>query len=697
MATPFVLTATIQTQLHTGSVQSTLAHLRKTLGGKPIPVRVIVDTKPLEKAEVTLRRVKNEARGASGGMADFGRLAGMAGKRFLAFTVASAIFIKLTMAIREGVGQAIEFDREMVRLSQVTGKSVKALRDIERSVTDLSMSMGVASKSIMSITRILAQTGMTAKDTKIAMKVLAQTELAPTFTNIEKTAEGAIAAMRQFKIAAEDLHQVLGAINAVSKRFAVESDDLIAAVRRTGGVFASAGGSVNELIALFTSVRATTRETAETIATGLRTIFTRIQRPRTIKFLRQFGVELTDLQGNFVGPMEAVRRLSVALHGLSTTDFRFAAIVEQLGGFRQVGKVIPMITEFKTATAAYAVAQAGANSLTDDATKAQQALNVQITKVKEEFHAMMRKMVASEGFKTMFKMAMNLASALIKLTEALEPILPMLMTLATLKIATGMGGFMRGAAAGAAPMAAARGGVVPGTGNRDTVPAVLTPGEFVIRKSAAKKLGYDQLGAMNKHGKGGIIEATGKYGGLFLSPQPSNDSYKNPREHKGSLIKGGSILANKVNLAMGKRMSDEPLVGATKGRGDAARLDFNIKGTDRQAFIRQLEARQLEGKLSTTQLQGLGMKPGTADPWRDVSFTKSKLAKAGLGSAALGPMMMASGFTNVVKPGQGGAGTMIDPTDIGMPGSDMGVALRGTPATFGIGADAEMELSLIHI
>ena len=35
----------------------------------------------------------------------------------------------------------------------------------------------------------------------------------------------------------------------------------------------------------------------------------------------------------------------------------------------------------------------------------------------------------------------------------------------------------------------AQGGMVPGSGNRDTVPAMLTPGEFVIRKSSVKKMG----------------------------------------------------------------------------------------------------------------------------------------------------------------------------------------------------------------
>jgi phage-related protein len=44
----------------------------------------------------------------------------------------------------------------------------------------------------------------------------------------------------------------------------------------------------------------------------------------------------------------------------------------------------------------------------------------------------------------------------------------------------------------------ARGGWVPGTGNKDTVPAVLTPGEYVITKKAAQKWGPGVLEALNK-------------------------------------------------------------------------------------------------------------------------------------------------------------------------------------------------------
>ena len=47
------------------------------------------------------------------------------------------------------------------------------------------------------------------------------------------------------------------------------------------------------------------------------------------------------------------------------------------------------------------------------------------------------------------------------------------------------------------------GGRVPGSGNRDTVPAMLTPGEFVLRKAAVRAIGMKNLMAINGGGDGG--------------------------------------------------------------------------------------------------------------------------------------------------------------------------------------------------
>jgi len=478
-----------------------------------------------------MKTVTEETKKAATQMEIFGAQSALAIKRFAAFSVGTAGVIGLGVAIRNGLKEAVAFDKEMVKLSQVTGKTLKGLKDVSGEITRLATTFGVSSSSLLEVASTLSQAGLSAKETKTALEALAKSALAPSFDNMAQTTEGAIAVMRQFNLQAKDMEGALGSINAVSAAFAVESQDLIAAVRIAGSVFASASKGVvegkdalNQFISIITSVRQTTRESAESIATGLRTIFTRIQRPRTIEFLKEFGVNLQDVEGKFVGPYEAVKRLSEGLKDLNTRDTRFAQIAEELGGYRQLSKVLPLLQQFTVAQQAYQVAQSGSNSLSKDAIIAQQSLANQYTKTQERFLALMRSLAGSEAFRNLATIALKTADAFIKMAEAIEPVIPYLAILGSIKALSGgiqfgrgfIGGIRNGGGAtsvgnnlgelvtGGKRKGFNRGGLVPGSGRGDTVPAALEPGEFVLRKDAVQAIGTDKLHKFNRFAVGGL-------------------------------------------------------------------------------------------------------------------------------------------------------------------------------------------------
>lgn len=507
----FVLTAELSLQAPR-NVAQVVQQIQSQLNG----VQVNVQVQGARQAQRDVDQLTRSADRANDSFFRMGRTFNASIRRFSALAIATRAVSLLTNTLSSAIEEAISFQQEVVRLSQVTGDSISKLSKLTNEITNLATTLGVSSDKLLSVTTILAQAGLSAEDTRIALTALAKTELAPTFGNITETAEGAVAILAQFKLGAGALEAQLGSLNAVSGKFAVESGDLVEAIRRTGGVFKAAGGDLNELIALFTSVRATTRESAATIATGLRTIFTRIQRPATIAYLKQFGVELTDLEGKFVGPYEAIKQLSEALAGLEEGDISFVQIAEELGGFRQIGKVIPLLREFAISQQALKVAQEGAGSLAKDQATAQLALAVQITKVKEEFFALIRGFTETSTFRVMADVILNLASTFIRLAESVQPILPLLTAFAGIRLAQGIGGFIggvlgraRGMSQGGKVLGFAKGGLVPGSGsgNADDVPAMVSSGEFVMKKSAVQRIGADTLTAMNENrfATGGII------------------------------------------------------------------------------------------------------------------------------------------------------------------------------------------------
>ena len=521
MANAFNLTAQLQLQAPTNTSQ-VANQISKDLNGITVDVQVKANPRQMAAANSQMQGLSKATQQSANNMGNLNRSLSEAARRFSVITIATGSLLALSRSIKNAFGEAIQFERQLIKIEQVTGRSVKNLSGLTKEITKLSTSLGASSKDLLGISRILTQAGFEVTKVKAALDILAKTTLGATFEDIEDTTEGAVAALRQFGDEAKRvggdikfLEKTMDAINSVSKNFAVESGDLITVIRRVGGVFESAGGSVNELIALFTSVRSTTRETAETISTGLRTIFTRLQRTDTVDQLKELGIQLRDSKGQFVGAYEAINRLSVGLADLNPKDFRFSEIVESLGGFRQIGKVIPLIKQFTVAQDALRVAQQSSGSVARDAATAQQSLSVQFDKTKEKFDALVRNLADSTSFQTMARLVLKLADAFTRMVDALEPLLPLLLPLMGLKLG-------RALAPGIAALAGASrftrkneggpirkfatGGVVPGTGNRDTVPAMLTPGEFVIRKGSVKKLGAETLAQMNnnRYAKGGV-------------------------------------------------------------------------------------------------------------------------------------------------------------------------------------------------
>lgn len=525
----FVLTAQLQLQAP-NNVSQVVSQIQNQLNN----VSVNVQVQGAAQANQQLKQITQSAKNATSAASKMGNAFAVSIRRFAAFSIATRAVGLFTGTLSEAVQTAIDFERELVKISQVTGRSISSLRDLTDAVTGLSTNLGVTSQSLLEVTTILTQAGLSSEDTKIALESLAKAALAPNFDSIQETAEGAIAILAQFQQGVGALEGQLSSIDAVAGAFAVEAGDLIDVIRRSGGVFKASGGSLNELLALFTSVRATTRESAESIGTGLRTIFTRIQRPETIEFLKQFGVELVDLNGKFVGPYEAIRRLSEALSGLGEGDLTFISIAEELGGFRQIGKVLPLLQQFSTAQAALNVAQSAGNGLTKNAESAQLALAVRIAKVREEFLALIRSMTETPTFQIMANAALSLASALIKIADSIKPLLPLLGAVAAFKAVKGIGSFVGGISAGLTSgktfnsggkvHAFATGGLVPGSGNRDTVPAMLTPGEFVMRKSSVQKLGANNLARMNNGGNAQKFAIGGKVGAIALNPIDGSDT-----------------------------------------------------------------------------------------------------------------------------------------------------------------------------
>lgn len=452
-------------------------------------------------AQQSLNQTAKAATNAKDAFEAFGKQAAVSARRYVSFAAVTGAFLKLTQAIKANVSEAISFDREVIRLLQVTGKTKAGISDLTKEIDRLSIGLGVSSKDLLDVSVTLAQAGLTARETKTALEAIAKSGVSASFGDMKDTGEAVIAIFQQFGYQASDLEGVLSSVNKVSAAFAVEAGDITTAVRRAGSSFKSAGATFNEFQGLFTSVRQTTRESAESIATGLRTIVSRLQRVRTQNFFKDLGIDLVK-EGRFIGPLKAIEAISEATENLSRQDPVFASIAEELGGFRQINKVIPLLDKVAVTRKAINIGLRAENSLTGDSIIAQQALAIQIEKVRQEFQALIREITSSDAFRDVARTFLTISSAVIKTVDALQTLLPLVAGIGVATSSKRIASFTKGF------LGFNKGGGVPGFGNGDTVPAMLTPGEFVINKKSAQNYGYNNLKKINKYAKGGVV---GKY------------------------------------------------------------------------------------------------------------------------------------------------------------------------------------------
>lgn len=555
----------------------------------------------LNKTAAATKRAKDETKKATDQVAEFGRVSGLALRRNTGFLLATGAVYGFGRAVISSFNEAVRFEKELVKVAQVSNRSVSSLKPLTDEITRLSTTLGVASSDLVDISLILAQAGLSANETRQALEALAKTTLAATFGDIRDTTEGAIALMAQFGIGAKDLSKALGATNAVSAAFAVESEDIIAAVKRAGGVFAqtskgvtSSLGAFNEFIAVFSAVRATTRESAESIATGLRTIFTRIQRPATIQFLKELGIELTDVNGRFVGPFEAVNKLSKGLEGLDRRGSSFARVAEELGGFRQIGKTLALLSSSTQRLDALTVAQQGQNSVNKDAEQAQQSLANAIAKTKENFTALIREISQTKSFDTIVRTVLALANSFIKLADAVKPIIPLLSALALVKGISIGASFLPSFKKSLTGRGFSKGGKVSGgKGGIDDIPARLTKGEYVINRKSAAMIGEEKLDKLNSVG----FQRGGSVGGKKFTPLsnfigseveiPPIEITLNVRDSRGNVVEQRTTSAKTGSQAFDAIFPDQNESNTTAPIGRSARQGKLTQG-EVKAFKKKL-------------------------------------------------------------------------------------------------------------
>ena len=176
-------------------------------------------------------------------------------------------------------------------------------------------------------------------------EVLKRTNDALTLTRITsldaaEAVAGLTAAVNAFGDAGLTTTDIIGALAAVDVKFAVSSEDLINGLERAGAVAIDAGVSLDSLVGIITSLQQTTARGGAVIGNGLKTIFTRIQRPESLRQLEEMGIGVRSLTGAILPADKILQSIAKTFGNLTQAQqsniVQFSAGIFQANIFRAV-------------------------------------------------------------------------------------------------------------------------------------------------------------------------------------------------------------------------------------------------------------------------------------------------------------------------------------------------------------------------
>lgn len=413
-------------------------------------------------------KITGSSAAAAGGLFDnYGTRVALAGARYSAFLAATAIPFAGLAALGAATQSIIEFDAAMVKLSQILRQPQADIDALKEKIIQLSTATGTSIKEISDAASVLAQAGLLKgpEDFTKFLEPLSKIPLLPTFKNIQEATEGVIAALGQFGKAGLEPIEILDKLTRVADVFAVESADLNKALQIAGGTFAQLGGNIDEFLALFTTIRQTTREAASSIATSLKMIATRFAQPATVAFLESIGVSIRDQKGKLLGLLDVFKNVQKVFE--ASGKEQQAAIATQLGGVRHVGRVFAGLRNVELTQEVLITSQTSAGAVAASSEKAMEKLSVQIDILKAKFIELAQSL-AEPVFVPIIKSVLAAANAFIYVVDAIKPVLPLLIELTALGVGLKVFSFAANSISGLSKALAAMNiGGLAGLGNMD--------------------------------------------------------------------------------------------------------------------------------------------------------------------------------------------------------------------------------------
>ena len=355
-------------------------------------------------------------------------------KQFLGITGAVKL---MTKAFRQAFNATKELDAAMQEIAVVTDFEISDMWDQMPQYAKRANELGISITQAYKASALFYQQGL---DTNEVVALSNETLKMARIANLDaaEATDRMTAALRGFNMelnqtSAQQVADVYSKLAAIT---ASDVDEISSAMTKTASIASSAGMEFETTAAFLSQIIETTRESAETAGTALKTVIARFQElkkdPADIgevdgesidanqieTALRSVGVSLRDASGQFRELDDVFMELSSKWDGLDKNTQRYIATIA--AGSRQQSRFIAMMQDYSRTQELVTAANTSAGASAKQYEKTLESLETKLTKLENAWTEFSTGLLNNEAIKFGVDMITSFIEAINKATSSTE-------------------------------------------------------------------------------------------------------------------------------------------------------------------------------------------------------------------------------------------------------------------------------------
>ena len=356
-------------------------------------------------------------------------------KQFTGLTGAALIARR---ALHDAIETTKELDKQMTEMAVVTNLEVGDFWNQLPEHTERANALGVAINEIYKAETLYYQQGLKAAQvTQLSTSTLKMARIAG--LNAEDATNKMTAALRGFnmEINETNANRIADVYSKLAAITASNVQEISSAMTKTASIASSAGMKFETTAAFLSQIIETTRESAETAGTALKTVIARFQElkksPDEIgevdgeiidankieTALRTVGVALRDTSGQFRNLDDVFMELAQKWDTLDMNTQRYIATIA--AGSRQQSRFVAMMSDYSRTQELVNAANNAAGASNEQFEKTLESLETKLNKLKNAWDTFTQGLANNQFIKMAVDILTGLLTAINKVTEGFGP------------------------------------------------------------------------------------------------------------------------------------------------------------------------------------------------------------------------------------------------------------------------------------